>query len=34
MLTVEEKERSQKEEKLNKAGKKISLTAEELITYR
>lgn len=34
LLTVEEKERSQKEEKLNKAGKKISLAAEELITYR
>ncbi|XP_016133632.1 melanoma inhibitory activity protein 3-like isoform X3 [Sinocyclocheilus grahami] len=34
MLTVEEKERLQKEEKLNKAGKKISLAAEELNTYR
>ncbi|XP_016390124.1 melanoma inhibitory activity protein 3-like isoform X4 [Sinocyclocheilus rhinocerous] len=34
MLTVEEKERFQKEEKLNKAGKKISLAAEELNTYR
>ncbi|XP_052436389.1 melanoma inhibitory activity protein 2 isoform X2 [Carassius gibelio] len=34
MLTVEEKERLQKEEKLNKAGKKISLAAEELYTYR
>ncbi|XP_077095166.1 cTAGE family member 5 isoform X5 [Siphateles boraxobius] len=34
LLTVEEKERSQKEEKLNKAGKKISLAAEELVTYR
>ncbi|KAI4904484.1 hypothetical protein NFI96_018919 [Prochilodus magdalenae] len=34
MLTVEERERSQKEEKLTKAGKKISLAAEELNTYR
>ncbi|KTG05467.1 hypothetical protein cypCar_00031268 [Cyprinus carpio] len=34
MLTVEEKERLQKEEKLNKAGKKISLAAGELSTYR
>ncbi|XP_067311960.1 cTAGE family member 5 isoform X7 [Pseudorasbora parva] len=34
LLTVEEKERSQKEEKLNKADKKISLAAEELVTYR
>lgn len=34
MLTVEEKERLQKEEKLNKAGKKISLAAEVLNTYR
>ncbi|XP_016347909.1 cTAGE family member 5-like isoform X5 [Sinocyclocheilus anshuiensis] len=34
MLTVEEKQRLQKEEKLNKAGKKISLAAEELNTYR
>ncbi|CAM4648410.1 unnamed protein product [Leuciscus chuanchicus] len=34
LLTVEEKERSQKEEKLNKAGKKISLAAEGLVTYR
>uniref|UniRef100_A0A8C1I7X8 MIA SH3 domain ER export factor 2 n=1 Tax=Cyprinus carpio TaxID=7962 RepID=A0A8C1I7X8_CYPCA len=34
MLTVEEKERLQKEEKLNKAGKKISLATEELHTYR
>lgn len=34
MLTVEEKERLQKEEKLNKAGKKISLAAEELNTNR
>ncbi|TRY75922.1 hypothetical protein DNTS_033487 [Danionella cerebrum] len=34
MLTVEEKERLQKEEKLNRAGKKISLAAEELNTYR
>ncbi|XP_066532064.1 cTAGE family member 5 [Hoplias malabaricus] len=34
MLTVEERERSQKEEKLSKAGKKISLAAEELNTYR
>ncbi len=31
---MEEKERLQKEEKLNKAGKKISLAAEELTTYR
>ncbi|XP_051579022.1 cTAGE family member 2 isoform X1 [Myxocyprinus asiaticus] len=34
MLTVEEKERLQKEEKLDKAGKKISLAAEVLNTYR
>ncbi|XP_039528826.1 cTAGE family member 2 isoform X5 [Pimephales promelas] len=34
LLTVEEKECSQKEEKLNKAGKKISLAAEGLLTYR
>ncbi|XP_073725293.1 melanoma inhibitory activity protein 2 isoform X1 [Misgurnus anguillicaudatus] len=34
MLTVEEKERLHKEEKLNKADKKINLAAEELITYR
>ncbi|KAK1793112.1 hypothetical protein P4O66_011518, partial [Electrophorus voltai] len=34
MLTVEERERSQKEEKLSKAGKKISLAAEELNNYR
>ncbi|XP_059374602.1 cTAGE family member 2-like isoform X2 [Carassius carassius] len=34
MLTVEEKERLQKEEKLNKADKKISFAAEELSTYR
>ncbi|XP_036450029.1 cTAGE family member 8 isoform X4 [Colossoma macropomum] len=34
MLTVEERERSQKEEKLTKAGKKISLAAEELNNYR
>nr|XP_023684538.1 transport and Golgi organization protein 1 homolog isoform X9 [Paramormyrops kingsleyae] len=34
MLTVEGRERLQKEEKLNKADKKISLAAEELSTYR
>ncbi|XP_060789766.1 cTAGE family member 5 isoform X1 [Neoarius graeffei] len=34
MLTVEEKERSQKEEQLNKAGKKISLATDELNSYR
>ncbi|XP_076843929.1 cTAGE family member 5 isoform X3 [Brachyhypopomus gauderio] len=34
MLTVEERERSQKEEKLSKAGKKISLAAEELNNCR
>ncbi|KAL4656311.1 melanoma inhibitory activity protein 3 isoform X1 [Arapaima gigas] len=34
MLTVEERERLQKEEKLNKADKKISQAAEELSTYR
>uniref|UniRef100_A0A8C1ITC6 MIA SH3 domain ER export factor 2 n=1 Tax=Cyprinus carpio TaxID=7962 RepID=A0A8C1ITC6_CYPCA len=34
MLTVEEKERLQKEEKLNKAGKKISFAVGELSTYR
>ncbi|XP_072545063.1 cTAGE family member 5 isoform X2 [Salminus brasiliensis] len=34
MLTVEEKERLQKEEKLTKAGKKINLAAEELNNYR
>ncbi|XP_062863842.1 cTAGE family member 5 isoform X2 [Trichomycterus rosablanca] len=34
MLTVEEKERSQKEQQLDKAGKKISLAAEELNSYR
>ena len=31
---MEERERSQKEEKLTKAGKKISLAVEELNTYR
>ncbi|XP_048830191.1 cTAGE family member 2 isoform X4 [Brienomyrus brachyistius] len=34
MLTVEGRERLQKEEKLSKADKKISLAAEELSTYR
>ncbi|XP_028855899.1 melanoma inhibitory activity protein 2-like isoform X2 [Denticeps clupeoides] len=34
MLTVEERERLQKEEKLNKADKMITLAAEELSTYR
>ncbi|KAJ3613373.1 hypothetical protein NHX12_019623 [Muraenolepis orangiensis] len=34
LLTVEEKERLQKEEKLNKADKNISLAIEELDNYR
>uniref|UniRef100_A0A8C5FBE5 Uncharacterized protein n=1 Tax=Gadus morhua TaxID=8049 RepID=A0A8C5FBE5_GADMO len=34
LLTVEEKERLQKEEKLNKADKNISLAMEELDNYR
>ncbi|KAL2099275.1 hypothetical protein ACEWY4_005755 [Coilia grayii] len=34
MLTVEEKERLQKEEKLNKADMKISLAAEEMNSYK
>lgn len=34
MLTVEEKERVQKEEKLNKADKNIALAMEELNNYR
>ncbi|XP_054469425.1 transport and Golgi organization protein 1 homolog [Anoplopoma fimbria] len=34
LLTVEEKERLQKEEKLNKADKNISLAMEELSNYR
>lgn len=34
MLTVEEKERVQKEEKLHKADKNIALAMEELNNYR
>ncbi|XP_033967766.1 cTAGE family member 5 isoform X3 [Pseudochaenichthys georgianus] len=34
LLTVEEKERMQKEEKLNKADKNIAMAMEELINYR
>ncbi|XP_068436912.1 cTAGE family member 5 isoform X2 [Clinocottus analis] len=34
LLTVEEKERTQKEEKLNKADKNIALAMEELSNYR
>ncbi|KAJ7991103.1 hypothetical protein DPEC_G00293790 [Dallia pectoralis] len=34
MLTVEERERLQKEEKLTKAGRSISLAVEELSSYR
>lgn len=34
MLTVEEKERLQKEEKLNKADKNIAMALEELNNYR
>lgn len=34
MLTVEEKERTHKEQQLDKAGKKINLAAEELKSYR
>lgn len=34
LLTVEEKERLQKEEKLNKADKNIALAIEELNNYR
>lgn len=34
LLTVEEKERMQKEEKLNKADKNIALAMEELNNYR
>lgn len=34
LLTVEENERMQKEEKLNKADKNIALAMEELNNYR
>lgn len=34
LLTVEEKERLQKEEKLNKADRNIALAMEELNNYR
>lgn len=34
LLTVEEKERLQKEEKLNKADKNIAMAMEELNNYR
>lgn len=34
LLTVEEKERLQKEDKLNKADKNIALAMEELNNYR
>lgn len=34
MLTVEEKERLQKEEKLHKADKNIAMALEELNNYR
>lgn len=34
LLTVEEKERVQKEEKLNKADKNIALAMEELNNYK
>lgn len=34
MLTVEERERLQKEEKLTKADRSISLAVEELSSYR
>jgi len=34
MLTVEEKERLQKEEKLNKADKNIAMAMQELNNYR
>lgn len=34
MLTVEEKERHQKEEKLSKADKNIAMAMEELNNYR
>lgn len=34
LLTVEEKERVQKEEKLNKADKNIALAMEELTNYK
>ncbi|XP_034083545.1 transport and Golgi organization protein 1 homolog isoform X3 [Gymnodraco acuticeps] len=34
LLTVEEKERMQKEDKLNKADKNIAMAMEELINYR
>lgn len=34
LLTVEEKERLQKEEKLNKADRNIAMAMEELNNYR